>query len=76
MSELENISFEDALRELEATITKLEEGELTLEASIALYERGQQLTTFCSQKLEQASLRIEQLSEDGELVEKSVDDYL
>ena len=75
MSELHNFTFEDALRELEATITQLEEGDLTLEQSISLYERGQQLTAFCSKKLEQASLRIEQLSEDGELVEKSVGEY-
>ena len=73
MSEtLENMTFEAALEELEVTVTQLEMGELTLEESLTLFERGQKLTAFCNQQLEQASLRVEQLTADGEIVEIDV----
>lgn len=63
------LTFEAALKELEETVAKLENGDLTLEQSLALYERGQQLATQCQTQLEQASLRVEQLTGDGEIVE-------
>ncbi len=73
MSEtLENMTFEAALEELEVTVTQLEMGELTLEESLALFERGQKLAAHCNQQLEQASLRVEQLTADGEIVEVAV----
>ena len=40
VTEINNMSFEEAMKELEATVGKLEHGEATLEESIALYERG------------------------------------
>ncbi len=72
----ENISglpFEQALRELEETVTKLEQGELTLEESLALFERGQKLAAYCDLMLEKASLRVEQLTADGEIVDMMVE---
>lgn len=63
------LTFEAALKELELTVAKLESGDLTLEESLALYERGQQLSNHCQVQLEQATLRVEQLSTDGEIVE-------
>ena len=73
MSEtLENMTFEAALEELEVTVTQLEMGELTLEESLTLFERGQKLAAYCNQQLEQASLRVEQLTADGEIVEVAV----
>ena len=70
--EISELAFEQALRELEVTVVKLEAGELTLEESLALFERGQKLATRCSDLLEKASLRVEQLTSDGEIVEVSV----
>ena len=67
--ETENLSFEEALVELEEIVTKLEAGELTLEESLALFERGQKLTALCNRQLDEASLRVEQLTADGEIVE-------
>ncbi len=61
-------SFEEAMKELEATVAKLEAGDLTLEESLALYERGQKLAAFCTQKLDNATLRVEQLTSDGEII--------
>lgn len=59
--------FEAALAELESIVKKLEEGDLPLEQSLALYERGVQLSRFCHARLEDAEHRIELLSERGEL---------
>jgi len=69
--EISEIAFEQALRELEDTVAKLEAGELTLEESLALFERGQKLAAYCNDLLEKASLRVEQLTEDGEIIDIS-----
>ena len=59
--------FEAAIAELESIVKKLEEGDLPLEQSLALYERGVQLSRFCHAQLEEAEKRIEILNERGEL---------
>ena len=59
--------FEAALTELDAIVTKLEDGDLALEKSLELYERGVQLSRFCHARLEEAEKRIELLNERGEL---------
>jgi exodeoxyribonuclease VII small subunit len=59
--------FEAAVAELESIVKKLEDGELTLEQSLGLYERGVQLSRFCHARLEEAERRIEILNERGEL---------
>ncbi len=66
---VEELTFEEALAELEAIVAKLETGELTLDASLTLFERGQKLATRCNIQLEKANLRIEQLTADGEIIE-------
>lgn len=75
MSEgIELLSFEEALMELEHTVAQLESGNLTLDASLGLFERGQQLAAHCGVLLDKAQLRIEQLTEDGEIVTLSPSD--
>ena len=59
--------FEAAIAELESVVKKLEEGDLALEQSLALYERGVQLSRFCHARLEDAERRIEILSERGDV---------
>jgi exodeoxyribonuclease VII small subunit len=59
--------FEAAIGELETIVRKLEEGDLALEQSLVLYERGVQLSRFCHARLEEAERRIEILNERGEL---------
>ena len=59
--------FESALAELETIVKQLEEGDLALEKSLALFERGVQLSRFCHARLEDAERRIEILNERGEL---------
>lgn len=67
--ETEQLTFEQALEELETIVNKLEAGDLTLEESLALFERGQHLAALCNQQLDEASLRVEQLTAEGEIVE-------
>ena len=59
--------FEAAIAELESIVKKLEDGDLPLEKSLELYERGVQLSRFCHARLEEAERRIEVLNERNEL---------
>jgi exodeoxyribonuclease VII small subunit len=59
--------FEAAIAELDAIVKKLEEGDLPLERSLELYERGVHLSRFCHARLEEAERRIEILNERGEV---------
>lgn len=61
MKEMSELSFEAAFRELEETVGKLEAGDLTLEESLALFERGQALATYCQRQLDAAELKVQQL---------------
>ncbi len=55
------MSFEDALKELEAIVSRLEQGTVDLVDSIALYERGQALKGHCEIKLQSAESRLEKI---------------
>ena len=61
MAEISELSFEAAFAELEETVRKLEIVELTLEESLALFERGQALATRCQKQLDAAELKVQQL---------------
>ena len=67
MSTDEIKDFEAALAELESIVRRLEQGDLTLESSLALYERGVVLSRYCHERLEDVERRIELLTERGEL---------
>jgi exodeoxyribonuclease VII small subunit len=67
MSDTPIQDFEAAIAELESIVRKLEAGDLALEQSLTLYERGVQLSRFCHARLEEAERRIELLNERGEL---------
>ncbi len=59
--------FESAIAELETIVKTLEEGDLALEKSLQLFERGVQLSRFCHARLEEAERRVEVLNERGEV---------
>ena len=59
------LSFETALAELETIVERLERGDVALEASIEIYQRGSQLRAFCDEKLRDAQMRIEKISDSG-----------
>jgi exodeoxyribonuclease VII small subunit len=60
------MSFEEALSELEGIVQKLERGQLDLESSIQAYEHGTALRQHCAEKLRQVQLRVEKLTQDRE----------
>lgn len=62
-------SFEEALRQLETIVRKLEGGELSLDESLALFERGQALAGRCGALLDAAELKVKQLTPQGDLAE-------
>jgi exodeoxyribonuclease VII small subunit len=59
---VENLTYEQAFNELEQIVTALEAGEQSLEVSLALFERGQILAKHCANLLDQAELKVKQLS--------------
>jgi exodeoxyribonuclease VII small subunit len=65
MDKIKDLAFEQAFAELEETVQKLEAGGLTLEESLALFERGQALATHCNAQLDEAELKVRQLSPEG-----------
>lgn len=56
-----NLSFEQALSELEKIVAQMERGDVALEDSIALYQRGAALKAHCEAKLKDAQLKVEQI---------------
>ncbi len=64
-----DLSFEVAYEELEAIVEKLESGELSLEESVTLFERGRLLSEHCQTLLDAAELRVSKLTSDGSLEE-------
>jgi exodeoxyribonuclease VII small subunit len=61
MSQKERPTFEEALLKLEAIVDKLGNQDITLEKSVELYEEGLRLSKICTETLEQATLKIEQI---------------
>lgn len=62
MDEIAEMGFEEALRELDLVVERIEGEELTLEESLALYERGQVLLAHCQRQLAAAELKLQQLA--------------
>ena len=63
---VEELSFEEALKELEGIVHQLETGDATLDRSIELYERGNQLRQRCAERLDRAQARIEAIRLDAD----------
>ena len=56
------MTFEEALAELESVVTRLERGDVALDESISLYERGAALRTRCQQKLAEAEEKVSRIT--------------
>jgi exodeoxyribonuclease VII small subunit len=67
MNEIDDLTFEEALTELEHLVGKLEDGGLTLEESLVVFERGRALAAYCSQQLDEAELKVKQMSLEGDI---------
>jgi len=57
-----DLTFEQAFAQLEQVVQQLESGELSLEQSLALFEKGMRLAKLCEGKLNQAEQKVSQLS--------------
>ncbi|PHR59131.1 MAG: exodeoxyribonuclease VII small subunit [Robiginitomaculum sp.] len=75
MSDINELSFEDALRELENIVARLERGDAPLEESIDIYERGAKLKKYCEDKLKAAQLKVDKivLGADGSVTSAPLD---
>ncbi|MEK3797710.1 exodeoxyribonuclease VII small subunit [Peribacillus sp. FSL H8-0477] len=68
MAKKEEVTFEQAMEELEKIVEQLEEGDVPLEAAITIYKQGMDLSKLCHQKLKTVENQLTQiLKEDGEL---------
>jgi exodeoxyribonuclease VII small subunit len=65
-SDIAGLSFEQALKELEQIVGKLERGDVELEPSIALYERGEALRAHCEQLLRRIEAKVEKITLDAQ----------
>jgi exodeoxyribonuclease VII small subunit len=74
-ADIASMSFEQALKELEAIVRKLEAGQGELENSILDYERGNMLKAHCQKKLTDAKMKVEKIiqSADGKLAVAAFD---
>lgn len=63
---VDEMSFEDAMRELEAVVSQLERGDVALDQSIALYELGAALKARCETQLKEAEEKVAKITLDGE----------
>jgi exodeoxyribonuclease VII small subunit len=65
MKAINELSFEEAFAEIESILTRLQTGDLKLEETVTLYERGRAIGERCQTLLDQADLRVRQLSSTG-----------
>jgi exodeoxyribonuclease VII small subunit len=61
-ADIQDMTFERALKELEGIVTRLERGDVELEESIAIYERGEALRDHCDRLLRQAEAKVEKIA--------------
>ena len=58
-TELEKLTFEEAMQELEKLVDSLDKGDISLDEAIAAYDRGSQLKDYCQKKLHDAKMKVE-----------------
>lgn len=64
----EELSFEEAMKQMEETVERLEEGDVPLEEAIRLFQKGMNLSKTCHQKLQKVERKMDQiLRDDGEI---------
>ena len=69
LSPVQDLSYEQALGELEALLSTMEGESRDLEGTMAMFERGKALITRCQELLEKAELKVRQLTADGEVID-------
>jgi exodeoxyribonuclease VII small subunit len=72
-ADIKEMTFERALKELEGIVSRLERGDVELEESIAIYERGEVLRDHCDRLLRQAEAKVEKITLGSDGTPKGVD---
>ena len=58
-NDLEKLTFEKAMKELEELVESLDKGDISLDEAIAAYDRGSQLKDYCEKKLQEAKMKVD-----------------
>ena len=58
-NDLEKLTFEKAMKELEELVDSLDKGDVSLDEAIAAYDRGSQLKDYCQKKLQEAKMKVD-----------------
>ena len=66
---IKDLSYEKAFEEMTVIVAQLEEDNQSLEESVKLFERGQALAKHCAELLDKAELKVQQLTDEGEITE-------
>lgn len=66
LNSIKNMSFEEAINELDVIVKKIDSGQQSLEDSITAYERGSALKKHCEEKLKEAKLKVEKITQDSQ----------
>ena len=76
-NELEKLTFEEAMMELEKLVDSLDKGDVSLDDAIAAYDRGSQLKDYCQKKLHEAKMKVEtiQLADNIETVPEKLSSF-
>ena len=76
-NELEKLTFEEAMMELEKLVDSLDKGDVSLDDAIAAYDRGSQLKDYCQKKLYEAKMKVEtiQLADNVETVPEKLSSF-
>jgi exodeoxyribonuclease VII small subunit len=72
-TDIKDMTFERALKELESIVSRLERGDVELEESISIYERGEVLRDHCDRLLRQAEAKVEKLTLAGDGTPKGLE---
>ena len=76
-NELEKLTFEQAMKELEKLVDSLDQGDVSLDDAIAAYDRGSQIKDYCQKKLHEAKMKVEtiQSSDNVEIVPEKLSSF-
>ena len=76
-TELEKLTFEEAMQELEKLVDSLDKGDVSLDEAIAAYDRGSQLKDYCQKKLHEAKMKVEtiQSSENTDIIPEKLSPF-
>ena len=76
-NDLEKLTFEKAMKELEELVDSLDKGNVSLDEAIAAYDRGSQLKDYCEKKLQEAKMKVDtiQASDNTDTIQEKLSPF-